>query len=45
MDKYQEIYEKIEDPFKGRWKDGENMFYQQGILLQNEGDWEEVEDE
>lgn len=45
MEQYEAIYSKIEDPFKGRWKDGENMINEQGILLEKDGDWEEVDEE
>lgn len=40
MENYVTIYGQIEDPFKRRWADGENMFIEEGILLENDGDWE-----
>lgn len=45
MQNYETIYGAIEDPFENRWKDGVNMFIEEGLLLENDGDWEEVSDE
>ena len=44
METYEKIYGSIEDPFNNRWKDGVNMFIEEGVLLQNDGDWEEFDE-
>jgi hypothetical protein len=45
MENYENIYGGIEDPFENRWKDGVNMFVEEGVLLENDGDWEEVDED
>ena len=40
MENYEKIYGSIEDPFDNKWKDGVNMFMEEGVLLENDGDWE-----
>lgn len=45
MENYEKIYGSIEDPFENRWKDGVNMFVEEGVLLENDGDWEEVDED
>ena len=45
MENYEHIYSQIEDPFKGRWNDGIDFYENQGILLENDGDWEEMDEE
>ena len=45
IENYEKIYGIIEDPFENRWKDGVNMFVEEGVLLENDGDWEEVDEE
>ena len=45
MENYEKIYGSIEDPFENKWKDGVNMFVQDGVLLENDGDWEEIDEE
>jgi hypothetical protein len=42
MDNYETIYGAIQDPFNNRWKEGVNMFTEEGVLLDKDGDWEEV---
>jgi hypothetical protein len=45
MEDYETIYGSIEDPFENRWKDGVNMFVEEGVLLENDGDWEELDED
>ena len=45
VENYEKIYGSVEDPFENKWKDGVNMFVEEGVLLENDGDWEEVDDE
>lgn len=45
MENYEKIYSSIEDPFDNKWKDGVNMFIEEGVLLENDGEWEEIDDD
>ena len=45
MENYETIFKSIEDPFNNKWKDGVNMFVEEGVFLEKDGDWEEVDEE
>lgn len=45
MQKYEESYREIEDPFGRQWDNAIEFFKDNEMLLENDEEWEEIEDE